>query len=80
MKRLEKIKKKVQGVVNTPDALDSEKMQQLKRLYQKAKQGSRRSKEVRYVVAKKGVEKRVSLPAGVSGHFEVVDPRMKKDS
>ena len=80
LKRLEKIKKKVQGVVDTADALDSEKIQQLKRLYQKAKQGSRRSKEVQYVVAKKGVGKRVSRPAGVSGRFKVVDPRMKKDS
>ena len=80
MRRLEKIKKKVQGVVDTPDALDSEKMQQLKKLYQKAKQGSGRSKEVQYVVAKKGIGKRVSRPAGVSGRFKVVDPRMKKDS
>ena len=76
----ETIKKKVQGVVDTPDALDSEKMQQLKKLYQKAKQGSGRSKEVQYVVAKKGIGKRVSRPLGVSGHFKVVDPRMKKDS
>ena len=80
LKRLEKIKKKVQGVVDTPDALDSEKMQQLKRLYQKAKQGSRRSKEVQYVVVKKGIGKRVSRPAGVSGRFKVIDPKMKKDS
>ena len=60
LRRLEKIKKKVQGVVDTPDALDSEKMQQLKKLYQIAKQGSGRSKEVQYVVAKKGIGKRVS--------------------
>jgi len=80
LKRLEKIKKKVQGVVDTPDALDGEKTQQLKKLYQKAKQGSGHSKEVQYVVAKKGMGRRVSRPAGVSGHFKVVDPRMKKDS
>ena len=81
LKRLEKIKKKVEGVVDTPGILDSEKMQQLKKLYQKAKQGSsRHSKEVQYVVAKKGIGKRVSRPAGVSGRFKVVDPRMKKDS
>lgn len=80
MKKLEKIKKKVQGIMDTPDALDSEKMQQLKKLYQKSKQSSRQSREVQYVVAKKGVGKRVSRPAGVSGRFKVVDPRMKKDS
>jgi len=80
MKRLEKMKKKVQGIMDTPDALDSEKMQQLKKLYQKSKQNSRQSREVQYVVAKKGVGKRVSRPAGVSGRFKVVDPRMKKDS
>ena len=80
MKRLEKMKKKVQGIMDTPDALDGEKMQQLKRLYQKSKQNSKQSREVQYVVAKKGVGKRVSRPAGVSGRFKVVDPRMKKDS
>ena len=67
-------------MIYTPDALDSEKMQQLKRLYQKAKQGSRRPKEVQYVVAKKGVGKRVSQPVGVSGCFKVIDSRKKKDS
>jgi len=41
LNRLEKIKKKVQGVVDTPDTLDGEKMQQLKKIYQNAKQVSR---------------------------------------
>jgi len=37
-------------------------------------------KGVQYAAAKKGMGRRVSRPAGVSGHFKVVDPRMKKDS
>ena len=37
----------------------------------------KRKREVEYVIAKKGVGKRVKRPAGVKGHFTVVDPRMK---
>lgn len=36
-------------------------------------------REVTYLVAKKGVGKKVSRPRGVKGLFKVVDGRMKKD-
>lgn len=47
-------------------------------LYKKAGLGKEK-RQVTYVVAKKGVGRKVRRPAGVRGHFKVVDSRMKKD-
>uniref|UniRef100_A0A5F4VXR4 pre-rRNA processing protein FTSJ3 n=1 Tax=Callithrix jacchus TaxID=9483 RepID=A0A5F4VXR4_CALJA len=47
-------------------------------LYKKAGLGKEKC-HVTYVVAKKGVGRKVRRPAGVRGHFKVVDSRMKKD-
>nr|XP_006014611.2 PREDICTED: pre-rRNA processing protein FTSJ3-like [Latimeria chalumnae] len=78
LKKLEQAKKKAEAVVNTVDISEREKMSQLKSIYKKA--GVRKEKrEVTYVVAKKGAGQRVRRPAGVKGHFKVVDSRLKKD-
>uniref|UniRef100_A0A3B5KUN9 pre-rRNA processing protein FTSJ3 n=1 Tax=Xiphophorus couchianus TaxID=32473 RepID=A0A3B5KUN9_9TELE len=78
LKKMEQAKKKAEAVVNTADISEREKMAQLKSIYKKA--GVKKEKrEVTYLVAKKGVGKKVSRPRGVKGLFKVVDGRMKKD-
>ncbi|XP_045691913.1 pre-rRNA 2'-O-ribose RNA methyltransferase FTSJ3 [Phyllostomus hastatus] len=78
LKKLEQTKKKAEAVVNTVDISEREKMAQLRSLYKKAGLGKEK-RHVTYVVAKKGVGRKVRRPAGVRGHFKVVDSRMKKD-
>lgn len=50
----------------------------LSSIYKKAGLGKEK-RQVTYVVSKKGVGKKARRPAGVKGHFKVVDGRMKKD-
>ncbi|XP_004405924.1 PREDICTED: pre-rRNA processing protein FTSJ3 [Odobenus rosmarus divergens] len=78
LKKLEQTKKKAEAVVNTVDISEREKVAQLRSLYKKAGLG-REKHQVTYVVAKKGVGRKVRRPAGVRGPFKVVDSRMKKD-
>ncbi|XP_034611574.1 pre-rRNA 2'-O-ribose RNA methyltransferase FTSJ3 [Trachemys scripta elegans] len=78
LKKMEQMKKKAEAVVSTVDISEREKVAQLRSIYKKAGLGKER-REVTYLVAKKGVGRRVRRPAGVKGHFKVVDSRMKKD-
>ncbi|XP_032726751.1 pre-rRNA 2'-O-ribose RNA methyltransferase FTSJ3 [Lontra canadensis] len=78
LKKLEQTKKAAEAVVNTVDISEREKVAQLRSLYKKAGLGKEK-RQVTYVVAKKGVGRKVRRPAGVRGHFKVVDSRMKKD-
>uniref|UniRef100_A0A8D8GTQ7 Putative rRNA methyltransferase n=1 Tax=Culex pipiens TaxID=7175 RepID=A0A8D8GTQ7_CULPI len=77
-KRLDKIKKKAETIMENVDNTNQEKIRMLKKLYKKT---DAKKKEITYVVAKKSGTsgKKVRRPKGVEGRFKVVDPRMKKD-
>ena len=79
MKKMEKARKKIENIADDGDVTDREKARQIRQAYKKAGVLGKKKKEVEYVVAKKGMGKRVRRPAGVKGPFKVVDPRMKKD-
>ncbi|XP_068111649.1 pre-rRNA 2'-O-ribose RNA methyltransferase FTSJ3 [Hyperolius riggenbachi] len=78
LKKMEQAKRKAEAVVNTIDISEKEKAAQLRGIYKKAGLGKEK-RQVTYVVAKKGVGKKVRRPAGIKGQFRVVDGRMKKD-
>ncbi|XP_050790887.1 pre-rRNA 2'-O-ribose RNA methyltransferase FTSJ3 [Gopherus flavomarginatus] len=78
LKKMEQMKKAAEAVVSTVDISEREKVAQLRSIYKKAGLGKEK-RQVTYLVAKKGVGRHVRRPAGVKGHFKVVDSRMKKD-
>ncbi|KAG8140030.1 hypothetical protein E2320_002758 [Naja naja] len=78
LKKLEQMKKKAESVVNTVDISEREKTAQLRSIYKKAGLGKEK-RQVTYVMTKKGAGRKVRRPAGVKGHFKVVDRRLKKD-
>jgi AdoMet-dependent rRNA methyltransferase SPB1 len=81
LKKLDRARKKAESIADLgEDVTVQEKAQQIKQAYKRAGVLGKRKREVEYVVAKRGVGKRVKRPAGVKGHFKVVDPRMKKDT
>uniref|UniRef100_S4RR36 Ribosomal RNA methyltransferase SPB1-like C-terminal domain-containing protein n=1 Tax=Petromyzon marinus TaxID=7757 RepID=S4RR36_PETMA len=79
LKKVEKAQKKAEAVVDTVDISEREKMAQLRSIYKKAGV-KKQDKDVTYVVAKRSSGRKVGRPAGVKGHYKVVDARLKKDT
>jgi AdoMet-dependent rRNA methyltransferase SPB1 len=73
MRKMEKVRKKVEGITTNEDLTQKEQISQIKNVYRNATKTKK--KEVKVVVARKG------LPAKkpTKGKYKMVDARMKKD-
>lgn len=80
LKKLDKVRKKAQGILDATDTSNKEKQDQIKGIYKRAGLLSKKKPQTTYVVAKRGLAgKKYKRPANVKGQYKVVDPRMKKD-
>lgn len=78
--RLERAKKKADGVMETEDLNDSEKARQVSKLLRRAAKSGDKKPDKKLVVAKganRGVKGR---PKGVKGKYKIVDARMRKET
>lgn len=73
MRKMEKVRKKVEGITTNEDLTQKEQISQIKNVYKNATKTKK--KEVKVVVARKG------LPAKkpTKGKYKMVDARMRKD-
>ncbi|KAK8869823.1 AdoMet-dependent rRNA methyltransferase SPB1 [Kwoniella newhampshirensis] len=79
MQRMEKAKKKADGVMESEEMGDGEKARQVRRMLAKAAKGKEKAKDKKVVVAK-GIHKGVKgRPKGVKGKYKIVDARMRKE-
>lgn len=77
--RMEKAKKKADGVMESEEMGDAEKARQVRRMLARAAKGKEKAKEKKIVVAK-GVNRGVKgRPTGVKGKYKIVDARMRKE-
>lgn len=77
--RLEKARKKAEGVNTTTDMSEREKAQAIDKLMRKSLSKGSRKKDIKVVVAK-GVHRGVKgRPKGVKGRYLMVDSRMRKE-
>lgn len=76
--RLEKAKRKAEGLIDAPDTTERDKASQIVKVLGKAGAAPKR-KEIKLVVARganRGIKGR---PKGVKGRYRIVDPRQRKE-
>ena len=78
MQRLEKARKKAEGVSENVDISEREKASSIDKLLRRAGMKPKR-KEIRVVVAKGGNRGLKGRPKGVKGRYRMTDPRQKKE-
>nr|POF13572.1 adomet-dependent rrna methyltransferase spb1 [Quercus suber] len=79
-RRLEKLKKKSEGLAEGDDLSERDKANNIAALMAKAKSGgAKRKRPAVKVVRAGGQNKGAGRPKGVKGKYKMVDPRLKKD-
>ncbi|CAF1221691.1 unnamed protein product [Rotaria sordida] len=78
LRKLEKVKKKAEPLLENADLDDTERNKQIKDLYRKYGVIGQKKPNVKYVVAKKS-QRGAVRPSGAKGPYKVVDKRLKKD-
>ncbi|KAI6824185.1 hypothetical protein KC332_g6917 [Hortaea werneckii] len=79
-RRLEKLKRKSEGLANGEDLSEKDKAANIAKLMERAKKSGGKSKKPEVKVIRAGGQnKGKGRPRGVKGKYKMVDPRMKKE-
>ncbi|CAG8794180.1 36672_t:CDS:2, partial [Racocetra persica] len=78
MKKLAKLQKKTDAIVDSSDMTEKEKVNTISKMLSKTQ--NKTKKEVKLVVAKGPIKGKKGRPKGVKGRYKMVDSRMKKDT
>lgn len=78
-RRLEKLKRKSEGLAEDGDASERDKANQISKLMAKASKAGKKKKQPVKVIKAGGQNKGAGRPRGVKGKYKMVDPRLKKD-
>lgn len=79
-RRLEKLKKKSEGLAEDGEGTERDKANQIQKLMAKASKAGKKKKQPVKVIKAGGQNKGSGRPRGVKGKYKMVDARLKKDT